>query len=96
MCVCVCVCVCDVYAFDLCKGVGAHDMQHVIQEFFTYLRFWCVCVCVIACVRVCARACVCVFTFVLLVLCLPVCVGETLYDPGSLGDKPFETRDLVP
>ena len=32
---------------------------------------------------------------VLLVLCLPVCLGETLHDPGSLGKKPFETRDLV-
>ena len=25
-----------------------------------------------------------------------VCVGETLHDPGSLGNKPFETRDRVP
>ena len=40
--------------------------------------------------------CVCVFRLVLLVLCLPVCVGETLHDPGSLGNKPFETRDPVP
>ena len=41
-------------------------------------------------------ACVCVFRLVLLVVCLPVSVGETLHDPGSLGNKPFETRDLVP
>ena len=36
------------------------------------------------------------FRLVLLVFCLPVWVGETLHDPGSLGNKPFETRDLVP
>ena len=35
------------------------------------------------------------FRLVLLVLCLPVCVGETLHDPGSLGNKQFETRDFV-
>ena len=40
--------------------------------------------------------CVCVFRLGLLVLCLPVCVGETLHDPGSLGNKPFVTRYLVP
>ena len=38
--------------------------------------------------------CVCVFRLVLLVLCLPVCVGETLHDPGSLGNKPLY-RDIL-
>ena len=28
-------------------------------------------------------------------LCLPVCVGETFHDPGSLRNKPFEMKDLV-
>ena len=56
--------------------------------------FWCVCVCVIACV--CVHELVCVFRRVLLVLCLPVCVAKAWHDPGSLGNKPFEARDLVP
>ena len=53
-------------------------------------------VCVYVREFVCVCVCVCMFRFVLLVLCLPVWVGETLYDPGSLGNNPFETRDLVP
>ena len=53
--------------------------------------------CLRYCVGVRQIVCVHVFVFrlVLLVLCLPVCVGETLHDPGSLGNKPFETRDHV-
>ena len=105
VCVCVCVCVCAcvrvcvwaVYAFAVCKRAEAHDMhhfQHVIQEIFYYLRS--LGVYVFALLRVCAWAWACVFRFVLLVLCLPVWVGKALHDPSSLGNKPFETRDLVP
>ena len=54
---------------------------------FALLR---VCVCVCVCELLCA------FRRVLLALCLPVCVADTLHDPGSLGPKPFETRDLFP
>ena len=91
------MCCAVVYAFAVYKGLDAHDImqhfQHVIQEIFNYLRFL-VCMCLRCCV--CVRELVCLFRLVLLVLCLPVWVGETLHDPGSLGNKPFETRDLVP
>ena len=90
------MCCAVVYAFAVCKGAEAHDImqhfQHVIQEIFNYLRFL-VCMCLRYCVCACASLCVYVFR---LVLCLPVCVGETLHDPASLGNKPFETRDHVP
>ena len=90
------------YDFAVCKGVEAHDiMQHFQQchsgnlslsaifgvYVFALLR---VCVCVRENVYVCG------FRLVLLVLCLPVWVGETLHDPGTLGNKLFETKDLVP
>ena len=93
--VCVCVCCAVVYAFAVCKGVEAHDMQHFLHEIFNYLRFL-VCMCLRYCTCVCVHEHVCVFRRVLLVLCLPVCVAEAWNDPGSLGNKPFETRDLVP
>ena len=62
-------------------------------ETFNYLRFSvCMCLC---CVRVfvcvCTSLCVCYFC-----ACLFVCVAVARHDPCSLGDKPFETRDLVP
>ena len=81
--VCVCVCVCACVCVCVCVCVV------------------CVCVCVRACVCVCGGGgvvcvCVCLGLCYLHVLCLPVWVGETLHAPGSLGNKPFETRDLVP
>ena len=50
-------------------------------------------VCVCVCVRVCVCVCVCVC-----VRCAGVfvCVAEARHDPCSLGNKPYETRDLVP
>ena len=70
----------------------------------------CVCVCVCArarvcvCVCVCVRACVCVWggggwlwaCVFCVSRCLFVCVAEAQHDPCSLGNKPFQTREIVP
>ena len=110
MCVCVWVCVCIVLLCMplLCvRGTSCSIFNMSFRKSLNICGFGrCVCVCVIArarvrvcvcvCVCVCAREFVCVFRRVLLVLSLPVRVAETLLNPGSLGTKPFETRDLVP
>ena len=52
--------------------------------------------CVRARMRVCVCVCVCVFWCVFCVSrCLFVRIAEAQNDPCSLGNKPFQTRDLV-
>ena len=45
-------------------------------------------------VCVCVRELVCVFRRVVLVLCLPVCVAETLHDPAALGPSHLKQEIL--
>ena len=67
---------------------------YIICGFFGVHMFALLCVCMyLHCVRM---KLLCVFRCVLFVLCLLVCVAEARHDLCSLGNKPFETRDLVP
>ena len=55
------------------------------------LALLCACVCMCVHELVCVCLGVCYFG-----MCLLVCVAEALHDSCSLGNKPFETIDLVP
>ena len=57
----------------------------------------CVCVCVCACVCVCVCVCVCAYVCVcVLRVSVSERIAESQNEPCSLGNKPFQTRDLVP
>ena len=93
MCVCVllllllCVCVC----VPLLRVRGGSKIMQHFQHVSGNLKLSAVFgVYVFALLRVCA----CVFRQMLLVLCLSVCVGDTLHDPGSRGPSHLKREIL--